>query len=132
MFNFKVCDDIELRLFAEEDAEEIFQIVKENYEHLRPFLHWVTPEYSLESARDFTRRAQKAIAENAGQTYGIFHNEKIVGAIGFVNCDWQSKRAEIGYWIAKNHEGRGIITASCKALINYAFQELKMNRIEML
>lgn len=131
MFSLKIRDDIELYGIAEKDAEEIFKLVKENYEHLRPFLHWVTPDYSLASAREFVERSQKAFAENISQTFGIFHDGKIVGVIGFVLFNWHSRRTEIGYWIAKSYEGRGIITESCEALINYAFQELKMNRIEI-
>ena len=131
MFSLKVNGDIELRSVAEKDAEDIFEIVKRNYEHLRPFLYWVSEDYSLENARDFIRQTEKAVAENTSQAYGIFYREKIVGVIGFVNFKWTSRRAEIGYWIDKNHEGKGIITESCKSLINYAFAELNMNRIEI-
>ena len=131
MFSLNVNDDIELRVFAEKDAGEIFKVVWENYEHLRPFLHWVTEDYSLESAREFIGQTQSAFAENSGQTYGIFYNEKIVGVIGFITFNWESKRTEIGYWIDGNYEGKGIITEACKVLINYAFDELEMNRIEI-
>ena len=131
MLSLKVKNDTKLRLFAEEDAGEILQLVKGNYEHLRPFLHWVTIDYSLESAREFIRQAQKAAAENTSQTFGIFYHEKIVGVISFVKLNWNSKRAEIGYWIDKNCEGKGIVTESCRVLINYAFEELGMNRIEI-
>ena len=131
MFSLKVRGDIELRPVAERDAKEILKIVKRNYKHLRPFLHWVSSDYSLESAREFIRQAQKAVAENTSRTFSIFYQEKIVGVVGFVVFNWQSRRTEIGYWIDKNYEGRGIITDSCKVLINYAFAELKMNRIEI-
>jgi len=131
MFSLKVDDNVELRSFAEADAAEIFNLAKENYEHLRPFVHWITKDYSIETARDFIERTQKAFAEKTGQTFGIFQNEKLVGAISFVVFNWKSRRTEIGYWIDKNYEGRGIVTESCKVLTNYAFQELKMNRIEI-
>ena len=131
MFSLKVDDDIELRSFAEKDAEEIFRVVKKNYEHLRPFLRWVTKDYSLDTAQNFIGQTQKAFAENTSRTFGIFYHEKIVGVVGFVIFNWQSKRTEIGYWIDKNYEGKGIITKSCKVLISYAFEELMMNRIEI-
>ncbi len=131
MLDLKVRDGIELRLVAEKDAEEILEIIRRNYEHLRPFLHWVTEDYSLESAQEFVRQAQKAAAENTSRTFGIFQNEKIVGVISFVKLNWNSRRAEIGYWIDKNYEGKGIVAESCEILINYAFEELDMNRIEI-
>lgn len=131
MLNFQISNELELRPFAEENAAEIFETVKANYEHLRPFLNWVTEDYSLENAKEFIERSQKASAENTSQGFGIFYRGKIVGAIGFVNFNWTSKRAEIGYWIAKDSEGKGIITKSCKKLIDYAFDKLEMNRIEI-
>ena len=131
MISFKVDKDIELRLFAEKDAEEILELVRKNYKHLRPFLHWVAEDYSLETAQSFVGQTQKALDENTGQTFGIFQCEKIVGVIGFVNFNWQSRRTEIGYWIDKNCEGKGVVTESCKVLITYAFEELAMNRIEI-
>ncbi|MGI8466997.1 MAG: GNAT family N-acetyltransferase [Pyrinomonadaceae bacterium] len=131
MLKFQIFDELELRPFHEENAEEIFETVKANYEHLRPFLHWVTKDYSLESAKEFIRQTQKNFTENTSQTFGIFYSKKFVGAIGFVNFNWTSRRAEIGYWIAKDSEGKGIITKSCARLIDYAFHELKMNRVEI-
>lgn len=127
----KVDDKIELRPYVEKDAEELFAAVTANFEHLRPFLHWVTPDYSLEGARRFIEQSQKETAEKKRQGFGIFYNEKLVGSIGFVNFSWDSRRTEIGYWIAKDFEGKGIITKSCMTLINYAFDELELNRIEI-
>jgi ribosomal-protein-serine acetyltransferase len=131
MPEFQVSKEIELRPFTEENANEIFASVTRNFEHLRPFLHWVTPDYSLEGVKEFIAQASKASAERKSESYGIFYNHKLVGSIGFVNFNWNSKRMEIGYWIEKDFEGKGIVTKSCKALIDYAFDELLMNRIEI-
>ncbi len=45
------------------------------------------------------------------------------------NLDQVNRKAEIGYWIAKEFEGKGIITAACRKLITYAFEELELNRV---
>lgn len=127
----KLDEEIELRPYVETDAEELFAAVRENYEHLRPFLHWVTSDYSLENAKQFIEQSQKAAAEKLREGYGIFYQNKLIGSVGFINFSWDSRRTEIGYWIAKKSEGKGIITRACKALINYAFNELDMNRIEI-
>ena len=131
MKSFKISDEIELRPFVEADAEEIFATVKANYEHLRPFLHWVVPEYSLEGVKEFIQQSKKAAEEKLRQGFGIFYNEKLVGSIGFNRFDSDAKVTEIGYWLAKDLSGKGIIIRSCQVLINYAFDELQMNRIEI-
>jgi ribosomal-protein-serine acetyltransferase len=131
MLGLKVDDEIELRLFQEKDADDIFAAVTANFEHLRPFLHWVKPDYALETAKEFIAQNQKSSVERKSEAYGIFYQSKFAGSVGFVKFQWDSRLAEIGYWLAKNFEGKGIITKSCKALISYAFDKLEMNRIEI-
>ena len=60
MSKFQISDEIELRPFVEKDGVEIFAKVKANYEHLRPYLHLVQPENSLESAKEFIEQTQKS------------------------------------------------------------------------
>lgn len=128
---FRLDNQIKLRPYVESDAEEIFATVKANYDHLHPFLLWVVPEYSIEGAREFIKQSQKDSSENKRQGFGIFYQEKLIGSIGFNKFDWNCKTTEIGYWLAKDFSGQGIITKACQVLINYAFNELEMNRIEI-
>ena len=37
----------------------------------------------------------------------------------------------IGYWLGKEYQGKGLITESCRLLINYAFDEYNLNRVEI-
>jgi ribosomal-protein-serine acetyltransferase len=131
VLRFEIDNDIIVRPFTEGDAEQIVVAVTENYDHLHKFLYWVVPEYNLESAKEFISRSQNEPEEKKSLGFGIFQNGTVIGSIGLVNFNWPSKRTEIGYWIAKSHEGHGIITKSCKLLINYAFEELQFNRIEI-
>jgi ribosomal-protein-serine acetyltransferase len=48
-----------------------------------------------------------------------------------VKFSWHARRTELGYWIAQNEEGKGTISKACKLLIDYAFAELDLNRIEI-
>ncbi len=40
------------------------------------------------------------------------------------------QKAEIGYWLASDYQGKGIVTTSCKTLIKYAFSDLNVNYIQ--
>jgi ribosomal-protein-serine acetyltransferase len=55
----------------------------------------------------------------------------VIGRIGLYEIDAQNRCASIGYWLDKEYEGRGIITESCKLLIDYAYTSLPVNRIEI-
>ncbi len=129
MFKLEVRDGIELRLVTVERARELTAIVLSNFEHLRPWLPWVNPNYSLDSAANFIRMGVEGFRnKNSLQTW-IIENDEIIGGIGFNKIDGQNKSVEIGYWLTANACGRGVITDACSALIRHAFENLGIHRI---
>lgn len=54
-----------------------------------------------------------------------------MGCIGFHSIHWQNRSTTIGYWLAEEFQGSGIMTKACQALIRYAFTELGLNRVEI-
>jgi ribosomal-protein-serine acetyltransferase len=128
---FYIKDDVILRAFRYSDAEEVFAVVERNYNHLKPFMHWATPDYSLESARDFIEKSIESTAARKGLGFGIFEKGCFIGSVGFVKFDWNARKTEIGYWIDQAEEGKGIISAACRVLIEYVFVELHLNRVEI-
>ena len=128
---FDLGDSVALRPFALKDAPLIYAAVKANYDHLRMFLHWVTPEFSKLTAKEFVRRTQANARDLTGGSWGIFSEGDLAGTIGFVKINWPSRHAEIGYWIGKGFEGRGLITRAAQTLINHSFNDLGLHRIEI-
>jgi ribosomal-protein-serine acetyltransferase len=51
--------------------------------------------------------------------------------IGLHDIDWVNRKTEIGYWISQEYQGLGIISRSCRALISYTFEHLKLHRLEI-
>ena len=131
MVSFRLDDQIVLREFNPGDADAVFETVIRNYEHLKPFMHWITPDYSRRSAVEFIKQALIDREERRSMGFGIFDRGEFIGSIGFVNFDWAAKSTEMGYWISATHEGKGIISAACRKLIQFAIADLEMNRIEI-
>ena len=129
MFSLDVDDEIKLDFYTEENAAEVFKVVTENYAHLYQWSPWLDENYSLERATEFAKLCQKQFEEKTSIPLCIKLNGKIVGGTGFNAFNWEYKSAEIGYWLAKEHNGKGIVTKSCRRMLNYAFDELKLNRI---
>lgn len=124
-------DRISLRRFKDDDAQRVHSAVVRNADHLTPFMHWMVPDYSLEMARDFIARSTKAAEARELLGFGIFLDDELIGSIGFVGFDWKAAKAEIGYWIGREHEGKGIVSRACRAMIELAFDDLGINRIEI-
>ena len=129
--SFQLDDEITLRTFVEEDAPAVLETVLQNREHLQTFMRWMTPDYSLETAKNFIKRAAESFAEKKNTGFGVFRGDKLIGSVGFVHFDWDARKTEIGYWIAKEEEGKGLVSAVVKVLIEYAFEDLGMNRVEI-
>lgn len=51
--------------------------------------------------------------------------------IGFHQVDWDNRSTSIGCWIGEKHQGRGVATNSCRALMDIAFHEYHLNRVEI-
>ena len=55
---------------------------------------------------------------------------KMVGTVGFTSFDDKNRTAEVGYVINPSYHGRGIAPEALSAVINFAFCELDVNRVE--
>jgi len=132
MFTHQVSDRIELRLLQEHHVAEFYAWQMENSEHLRRWLDWPLDEnYSIEDSRGFIKRWLNRFADNNGFEAGIWYQGKLIGEVSVDRIEWQNKLAEMGYSLGAEYQGRGIVTACMRVLIDYAFDELKLNRVEL-
>ena len=131
MVSFTLESGVTLREFEHRDTQAVFETVLANYNHLKGFMHWMSPDYSLQSAKDFIEQSIAGRADRKALGFGIFRGSRFIGSIGFVYFDWLARKSEIGYWIAQDEEGKGIITEASRTLIRFAFAELGLNRIEI-
>ena len=57
----------------------------------------------------------------------------LAGAVGFSNYNLvQGHRLEIGYWLGREHWGRGVMSAAVRVVCNIAIDEMKVARIGAL
>lgn len=131
-FHVRVDEQTEVRPVHAADAEAIYQLVRENLDHLYPWMDWVPDTgYTREDARDFVRRSEKAAREQSSFNALIVRAGELIGTTGFPEIDWTNRIAHIGYWLDRDCTGRGVMTECVRALVTYAFDALEMNRIEI-
>ena len=127
----KVNEAIYLRLLELNNAKDLFALIENNRQYLRQWLPWLDKNTKFQDSFDFIKNTQKEFAEGKVITMGIWHIDKLVGTISYDSIDWEDKVAEIGYWLNQSNQSQGIMTISCKTLIDYGFKELKLNRINI-
>lgn len=114
-----------------EDAQELFELTKANHAHLRPWVSWIDSTNTIDDRRDFIESTIDQFEKGLGPTYAIVRDNRIAGVIGFHPIDQSNHVAEIGYWLSEEHQGKGIMTSCCRALIKEAFETLNVNRIQI-
>lgn len=122
-------DDLTLAELRESDIDELAAVVGANLSHLGVWMPWAVKDYGVKHAREFVER-NLSNEDPKGRTFGIFYQGKIVGVAGFVPRDKKGV-AEIGYWVSREHQGKGIITRCTKALTDHAFRDLNVDRVEI-
>lgn len=124
-------NDLFLKTLVPEDAFELFTLIDRNRNHLRQWLPWVDATRTIENTIAFIESALQQKLSNAGFQCGIWYYNHLAGIIGYHTIDWGNKNVEIGYWLAKEYEGKGIMTKACRALIDYAFDEYQLHRVQI-
>jgi ribosomal-protein-serine acetyltransferase len=132
MFNLKVDEELELRILSQDLDQTIFDVATENYDYLHRWVIWMNENTNLESIQIFLKTCERNFQANKAKDFGIYWQSDFAGIVSLVNISQQNKSAEIGYWIAEKFGGHGIVTKSCKALLAYAFNELKLNSVRIL
>lgn len=131
MFCLTVDDKIQLCLREERHAKELFAVVDANRTYLREWLPWLDMNRSAADSRQFIKGTLEQYAANKGFQTAIVYRGQMVGMIGFHQFDWPNRSTSLGYWLAADAQGKGIITRACRYLVNYAFTKLAMNRVEI-
>jgi ribosomal-protein-serine acetyltransferase len=124
-------DDIVLKILAPEDADPLFALVDSNRVYLRQWLPWVDTNATLENSSFFIQSAIEQQELNLGFQCGIWFQGAFAGVIGFQRIDWMNRNVEIGYWLGENFQGHGIVTKACRILVEYAFFEYQLNRVQI-
>lgn len=123
---------LRLRMLVPENAPELFHLITENKLYLERWFGWAHDIKSEADCLDFIQQSMQKQKTHRSFDLGIWLDGQLIGMIGFLEINRVHRHAEIGYWIAEKHQGKGIVTQSVQAIMTYAFLEYKLNRIEIL
>lgn len=121
-------DGYSLSLRTLETADEQHALIMKNLERLKEWEHWAHEKTeTVDSA--FIRQGIDAWLAGNSLPCNIYSGEQIVGSIELRMNRYQ-QTAEIGYWIDTDHEGRGVVTRACRALIEHGIEQ-QVKRFEL-
>ncbi len=114
-----------------EDGVPLFAAIDASRAYLRRWLPWVDASTSAEHTREFLRGAIAGAADGKSLILVIEHDGQPCGTAGFNWIDPANGSCEIGYWLREDHQGRGIMTGCCRALVKHAFDGMGLNSVRI-
>ncbi|NLM52496.1 MAG: GNAT family N-acetyltransferase [Firmicutes bacterium] len=118
-----------LRKLTLQDADDIFAYGSDP--EVSRFMTWETHQ-SIEETKSFINFILDKYEKDEAGEWGIVLKStgKLIGSVGIPRYDLQNKSAEIGYVLSRKYWGQGIMPEAVSRVLQFAFEEMGLNRIE--
>ncbi|HEY6730345.1 MAG TPA: GNAT family protein [Solirubrobacterales bacterium] len=123
-------DQLGVRPLEAEDADELYALIEANRDHLAGWMPWAA-EQDLEGTERFIAEAEEQLIRENGFQAKVESEGEIIGTVGFRTIDWVNRNTSLGYWLAADAQGQGTMTTVVRAVLNYAFYEWELHRVEI-
>lgn len=125
-------DRVYLRRRELASAPAIFRAIDADRARLRLFLPWVDLTEKLADTEEYLRRAHVEWEEQKTFDFSmcLLGTNEFIGSMGAHTLSWEHERAELGYWVAGPHEGKGYVAEGVGILERELFR-LGFHRIEI-
>ncbi len=123
-----------LRPYRMSDVAGQYQAIRESIKELSPWLPFAHEAYSMKECRDWLKKRAGEWKKGSEYGFGIFDAKHgtLIGGCG-INCiSTIAMNANLGYWVRTSRTGQGVAAAATRLLAKWAFEALKLNRIEVL
>ena len=126
-------DGVVVRTYTADDLPALVDVVNRNLEHLRPWMPWAQEPATVEGQTAWWRSTQEPSGEDGQRDlpYGIFAGDGgVIGGTGF-HLRGGPGVVEIGYWLASDVTGRGLMTRVVTALVDAAREVDGVRQVEI-
>ena len=125
---------VTLRRYREEDAESIYQAVRESIREISPWMPWCHDGYSFDDSKAWSASRDNAWAKGEEYNFVIISNDDgfPLGVCGLNHFDTENRFANVGYWVRTSKTRQGVATSATLLLARFGFDPLKLNRIEIV
>ncbi|MDC7235540.1 MAG: GNAT family protein [Spirochaetales bacterium] len=131
MFYRYIDIELQLCLLNRDNAGALYNLTCRNRAWLRQWLPWLDGIQKPADTEFFISACLKRFATGEQITCGILYQNELSGVAGFNRFDYKTGTAYIGYWLAENVCGRGIMTRTVRELEKMAFFDMNLSKVEI-
>jgi RimJ/RimL family protein N-acetyltransferase len=123
-----------IRRYQEQDIRRLYEAARESITEVYPWMHWCHPDYSLEESSSFVKSQGERWEERREYNLLIFEvgTGAFVGGVGVNQINRPKLFGNLGYWVRTGSVGRGAATSATMLAARFAFEELGLERIEIV
>lgn len=120
----------ELRPWRLTDVPAFVALQNANRDHLLPWMPWAETPATEHDVAQRVLRFHGAFSRGEEFFYGVFLDGAPIGGAG-LHLRVGPRAAEIGYWIAAKHQGKGLVTEFVRALAWVGLELHDYDRVEI-
>lgn len=126
--------NIYIKILDKSDLQALFDIESRN----KSFFQQYAPEresdfYSLDGQARRLKEIEERKEKGLGYSFGIYLHDthELIGQIGLFKIErGPAQKGMVGYSLDKDYNGKGYMTEALPLILDFAFNELKLHRIE--
>jgi ribosomal-protein-serine acetyltransferase len=126
---FVLSETLHMRPVGPRDADALFAVTVANRAHLAPWMPWARELRHAGQTREWIRTVVRQQAEESGLACLVIESGRIAGTVGLNRIDHLNGATAIGYWLTEAAQGRGIMTAAVRALLEHSFDTVGLHRV---
>jgi ribosomal-protein-serine acetyltransferase len=124
-----VDEDLLLQELRIKDIDRLFTLIDTNREHLQQWLSWIKRVQTRDDCRTFVNQTSYRNIFAGRWVYGVWYLDDLVGLIDFNEGLRSINQVSMGYWLSLAAQGKGIMTRSVRACLDYAFNEQHLHKV---
>lgn len=114
-----------------EYAGALWNAIERSLPELKRWMSWASSS-TPQSSAEYVHRAETGWMEGTNWDWTIFFGDEVAGTIGLNRYDELWRSCNLGYWIRTDLAGRGFATEAGRAVIDFAFDDVGLNRLELV
>lgn len=125
-------DRYHIRLLHSADAENYFALIDRNRKRLEDFFAGtVSKNKTISDTQTFIADVTEKATKKIYFPFVIVDTaiQKPVGYTDIKSIDWNIPKAEMGFFIDENYEGKGIVSKAVSKIIEHCFETLQMKKL---
>lgn len=103
------------------DADDFYHAVIDSLDNLLPWMVWTKDPFDRKYAQQLVESAIDLQSKNLALQFCLRYQDQMVGMISLNAIEWNKGLSDIGYWIRSQHQQKGFILESVKALLGLCF-----------